>query len=252
MTANILIVDDDKNTREGLERALRNQYKIYIAESAEKALNIMHEKHIDIILSDLQMPGMNGMDFLKQVKKYNNDAIFILLTAYGNIETAVDAMKNGAYDFLTKPVNLNHLEVLFERAVKSIKIEKENTQLHAQLDKKYGMESIIGESTPMQKLFDMIKQVAPTQATVLIHGESGTGKELVANAIHRLSTRSKAPFIPVNCAALSENLLESELFGHEKGSFTGATNKREGRFELANTGTLFLDEISEMSNEIQV
>jgi DNA-binding NtrC family response regulator len=252
MTVNILIVDDDKNTREGLQRALKNQYKIYIAESAEKALNIMHEKHIDIILSDLQMPGMNGMDFLKQVKKYNNNVIFILLTAYGNIETAVDAMKNGAYDFLTKPVNLDHLEVLFERAVKSIKIETENTQLHAQLDEKYGLESIIGESEPMQKLFDMIKQVAPTQATVLIHGESGTGKELVANAIHRLSTRSKAPFIPVNCAALSESLLESELFGHEKGSFTGATNKREGRFELADTGTLFLDEISEMSKEIQV
>ena len=252
MITNILIVDDDKNTREGLQRALKARYKIYIAESAEKALNIMHEKHIDIILSDLQMPGMNGMDFLKQVKKYNNDVIFILLTAYGNIETAVDAMKNGAYDFLTKPVNLNHLELLFERAVKSINIEKENSQLHAQLDEKYGIESIIGESEPMQKLFNTIKQVAPTQATVLIQGESGTGKELVSKAIHRLSTRSKAPFIPVNCAALSESLLESELFGHEKGSFTGATNKREGRFELADTGTLFLDEISEMSQEIQV
>ncbi len=252
MIANILIVDDDKNTREGLERALKNQYKVYIAESAEKALNIMHEKRIDIILSDLQMPGMNGMDFLKQVKKYNNDLIFILLTAYGNIETAVEAMKNGAYDFLTKPVNLNHLELLFERAIKSNKIEKENSQLHAQLDEKYGIESIIGESEPMQKLFNMIKQVAPTQATVLIQGESGTGKELVAKAIHRLSSRNKAPFIPVNCAALSESLLESELFGHEKGSFTGATNKREGRFELADKGTLFLDEISEMSQEIQV
>jgi two-component system, NtrC family, response regulator AtoC len=252
MIANILIVDDDKNTREGLERALKNQYKVYTAASAEKALNIMHEKHIDIILSDLQMPGMNGMDFLKQVKKYNDDLIFILLTAYGNIETAVEAMKNGAYDFLTKPVNLNHLELLFERAIKSNKIEKENSQLHAQLDEKYGIESIIGESEPMQKLFNMIKQVAPTQATVLIQGESGTGKELVAKAIHRLSSRSKAPFIPVNCAALSESLLESELFGHEKGSFTGATNKREGRFELADTGTLFLDEISEMSQEIQV
>ncbi|MDA3799732.1 MAG: sigma-54 dependent transcriptional regulator [Kiritimatiellae bacterium] len=252
MNANILIVDDDKNTREGLQRALKNQYKIYIAESAESALNILHEKNIDIILSDLQMPGMDGLSFLKQIKKFNNDVIFILLTAYGDIETAVNAMKNGAYDFLTKPVNLNHLELLFERAIKSMKIEKENTQLHAQLDEKYGMDSIIGESEPMQKLFNIIKQVAPTQATVLIHGESGTGKELVANAIHRLSSRNKAPFIPVNCAALSKNLLESELFGHEKGSFTGATNKREGRFELADTGTLFLDEISEMSQEIQV
>ncbi|NQU41010.1 MAG: sigma-54-dependent Fis family transcriptional regulator, partial [Lentisphaerae bacterium] len=161
-------------------------------------------------------------------------------------------MKRGAYDFLMKPVNLDHLDLLLKRALRSRDVESENANLHEQLDDKYGLERLIGTSASMAQLYDTIRQASPTQATVLIHGESGTGKELVAHAVHRLSTRARGPFIPVHCAALSMNLLESELFGHEKGAFTGAAARRKGRFELADGGTLFLDEVSEIDASIQV
>lgn len=248
----VMIVDDDKNTREGLKRALQGQYEVIMADSGEKALPLLDERTIDIVLSDIRMTGIDGMVLLQRITARSNPPIVIMLTAYGNVETAVEAIKRGAYDFLTKPVNLDHLDLLLKRALRSHEVETENQSLRAQLDSRFGLEHIIGQSAMIQEVFDIIKQAAPSQATVLIQGESGTGKELVAHAIHQLSTRSKGPFIPVHCAALAPTLLESELFGHEKGSFTGAAERRRGRFEMADGGTLFLDEISEIPTSIQV
>lgn len=248
----ILIVDDEKNTREGLARALKRQYRVFTAESAETALSVLSEETVDLMLSDIRMPGEDGLSLLKTVRQRYPSVLCILLTAYGSIETSVEAMKSGAYDFLTKPVNLDQLDIKLDQALKTRKLESENRELRKRLDDRYGFENIIGTSEPMQALFDTIRQVSPTQANVLIQGESGTGKELVARAIHRLSTRSDGPFVAVHCAALSATLLESELFGHEKGAFTGAIAQSKGRFELANGGTLFLDEISEIDLSIQV
>jgi len=248
----VLIVDDDKNTRDGLSRALRRNYEVFLAESAERALGILDESGIDILLSDVRMPGMDGITLIQRAMARNPGLICILVTAYGNVETAVEAMKRGAYDFLTKPVNLDHLDLLLRRALRSSKVESENLRLREQLDEKFALENIVGYSPVMRQLFEVIKQTAPTQANVLIQGASGTGKELVAHAIHRLSTRDKGPFIAVHCSALSPTLLESELFGHEKGAFTGAVARRRGRFELADGGTLFLDEISDIDESIQV
>ncbi len=247
-----MIVDDDRNTRDGLGRALRSGFHVLIAESGERALDMMGSQTVDIMLSDVRMPGMDGITLLQRALARSPRLICILLTAYGNVEVAVEAMKRGAYDFLMKPVNLDHLDLLLKRALHSRDMETENTELRQQLDDRFGMERIIGEAPAMQQLFDIIRQASPTQATVLIQGESGTGKELVAHAIHRLSTRTKGPFIPVHCAALSSTLLESELFGHEKGAYTGAANQRHGRFEMADGGTLFLDEISEIDPSVQV
>lgn len=248
----ILIVDDDRNTREGLKRALGPTYTILLADSAERALAMLDETPVDIVLSDLRMSGMDGMTLLQRGMARSSPPIFIMLTAYGNVETAVEAMKLGAYDFLMKPVNLDHLEMLIRRALRSRDVESENRSLREQLDTRFGLESLIGESTAMKDVFDVVRQAAPTQATILLQGESGTGKELVAHAIHRLSPRAKGAFVAVHCASLSPTLLESELFGHEKGAFTGATERRRGRFELADGGTLFLDEISEIDPSVQV
>jgi DNA-binding NtrC family response regulator len=248
----LLIVDDDRNTRDGLARALRPHYHILIAENGSHALDILGTHSVDVMMSDVRMPGIDGLTLLQRALAHNPRLICILLTAYGSVEVAVEAMKRGAYDFLMKPVNLDHLDILLKRALHSRDVETENTELRQQLDNKFGMEHIIGEAPAMHQLFDVIRQAAPTQATVLIQGESGTGKELVAHAIHRLSTRAKGPFIPVHCAALTPTLLESELFGHEKGAYTGAAFQRHGRFEMADGGTLFLDEISEIDPSIQV
>lgn len=248
----ILIVDDDKNTREGLKRALQGTYDIVLADSAEKSLPLLDERTIDIVMSDIVMSGMDGMTLLQRIMARSNPPIVIMLTAYGSVETAVEAMKRGAYDFLIKPVNLDHLDMLLKRALRSHEVESENLNLRAQLDTRFGLDNIIGNSDAMREVFDTIRQAAPTQATILIQGESGTGKELVAHAIHQFSTRSKGPFVAVHCAALTPSLLESELFGHEKGAFTGAAERRQGRFELADGGTLFLDEISEIEIAIQV
>ncbi len=248
----VLIVDDDKNTREGLRRALRNHYRIRLAESAERALEALADDGVDVMLTDMRMPGTDGMALLRRAQARHPELICIMLTAYGSVETAVEAMKQGAYDFLTKPVNLDHLEMLIARALRSRDVEHKNRELEQQLDNKYGLENLIGGSAVMQPVFDTIRQVAPTQASVLITGPSGTGKELAAHALHRLSTRARGPFVAVHCAALSDNLLESELFGHEKGAFTGAQSRRKGRFELADGGTLFLDEISEIDPSVQV
>ena len=248
----ILIVDDEKNTREGLSRALRPSYEIMLADSAEQALSLLSQESVDIILTDLRMPGLDGLELLERVTRRTPHPLVIMLTAYGSVESAVEAMKKGAYDFLMKPVNLDQLDILLRRAIRSREMETENVDLKKQLDSKYGLESIISLSPQMQEMFEVIRQAAPTQATVLIQGESGTGKELVAQAIHRLSPRAAGPFIAVHCAALSTTLLESELFGHEKGAFTGAVERRRGRFELADGGTLFLDEVSEIDPSVQV
>ena len=248
----ILIVDDEKNTREGLARALRGEYAVAEAENGQRALEWLETHSADVVLSDLRMPGMDGMALLSRLLGREPKPVLILLTAYGNIETAVEAMKRGAYDFLAKPVNLDRLDLLLKRALAERQLGAENQRLREQLDSKYGFENIIGVSPAMQDVFETIRQAAPTRATVLIQGESGTGKELVARALHQCSPRRDGPFVPVHCAALAPTLLESELFGHEKGAFTGAVERRRGRFEMADGGTLFLDEIGEIDASLQV
>ncbi len=248
----VLIVEDEKNTREGLDRALRRHYQTLLADSGERALKMLDETTIHAVLSDLRLPGMDGLTLVRRALTHSSQPLCILLTAYGSIETAVEAMKAGAYDFLTKPVNLDQLDLVLQRALQSRRLETDNRNLRTQLDKKYGLEAIIGKTPVMEEMFQLIQQVAPSRATVLIQGESGTGKELVAHAIHGLSAHAQGPFIAVHCAALPQTLLESELFGHEKGAFTGAVERRRGRFELAEGGTLFLDEISEIDPTLQV
>lgn len=248
----ILIVDDERGTREGLLRALRSKYRILLADSAETALDTLAKRRVDLMLSDIRMPGMSGLDLMERALANYDGLICILLTAYGDIETATKAMRLGAADFLTKPVELDQLELRLDRALDSQKMRRENRILREQLESQNALETMIGESSAMREVFDTIKQVAPTQASVLVEGESGTGKELVARALHKLSPRSEAPFVPVHCAALSSGLLESELFGHEKGAFTGASSRHTGRFEAADGGTLFLDEIAEIDKSVQV
>jgi len=248
----VLVVDDEKNSRDGLARALRRTYEVRVAESGAVALKILSEGPVDVMLSDLRMPVMDGMTLMQRALAGSPGLTCILLTAYGSVETAVEAMRHGATDFLTKPVNLGELELVLQRVLRSRQAETENRQLREQLDSKFGMENIIGNSPAMQEVFDVVRQVAPSRATVLIQGESGTGKELIAKAIHQLSPRRHGAFVPVHCAALSSTLLESELFGHEKGSFTGAVERRKGRFEMADGGSLFLDEIGEVDPTVQV
>ena len=253
MTDRILIVDDEKDTREFMARALSDKYEVLTAADAELAMKQLDaDRSIRLLLSDVRMPGEDGITLMKAAKAMNPGLAVILLTAFGSIDQAVAAMKDGADDFITKPVDLDQLELRIEKALKAHRLESEVKHLKAQLDEKYGMNGIVGNSPAMQKVFRMIRQAAPTDATVLIQGPSGTGKELVARAIHNLSNRSKGPFVAVEFAAISPNLLESEMFGHEKGAFTGAVSRRIGRFEAANHGTIFLDEISEMPLELQV
>jgi len=248
----ILIVDDEKNTREGLRNAMEEQYDVCVAGDIAGAKAIMETEQVDLLLTDLRLGGESGMDILSWALRQQNPPACIMMTAYGGIEDAVEAMKHGAYDFVIKPVNIDRLDLLAKRALHGSEIERENTRLREQIDKKFGLESFVGESPAITRVLDTIRQVAPSRATVLITGESGTGKELAAHAIHQLSPRRRGPFIAVHCAALSPQLLESELFGHEKGSFTGATERRIGRFEQAAGGTLFLDEIGEIDAATQV
>ncbi len=247
----LLIVDDDRNTRQGLELALREKYDVRLAESADAALKVLFETTVDAMLSDIRMPGMDGLSLLQRALARSPQPVCILMTAYGSIDKAVEAIKRGAADYITKPYNLDDLEMRLDRALRSRTIEHENARLLDELDRRHGLDSIIGNSPPMVRVREMIKQAAPTPATVLVRGESGTGKEIVAHAIHQLSSRAKGPFIAVHCAALSQSLMESELFGHEKGAFTGAHERRIGRFEQADGGTLFLDEVSEIDPATQ-
>ena len=248
----ILVVDDEKNSREGLGRALQRNYEVLLAENGQRALDVLASSHVDILLSDVRMPGMDGLTLLQRALARTPQPVCIMLTAYGTIELAVEAMRRGAYDFMTKPINLDRLDMMLKRALHTRDVEVENRNLHEQLDSKHGFAEIIGQSPAMQEIFDTVRQVSASRATVLIQGESGTGKELVARAIHRLSPRAKGPLVSVHCAALSTTLLESELFGHEKGAFTGANERRAGRFELSDGGTLFLDEVSEIDASVQV
>jgi two-component system response regulator AtoC len=252
MAPSVLIVDDEKHTREGLQQALADNYDVSVAASADEAFNLMDVHSFDVVLTDLRMPGKSGLKVIDRALAMPNKPAVLMMTAYGSIDTAVEAMRRGAVDFLTKPVNIERLDVLIRRALKTKTLEVEVQQLHERLDDKFSLDQIVGESPLIKEVIEKVKKVAQSKATILIEGESGTGKELVAQAIHQSSPRARGPFIAVHCAALSESLLESELFGHERGSFTGATERRIGRFESADGGTLFLDEIGEISGAIQV
>ena len=252
MLTSILIVDDEKHTREGLQQFLEDDYDVYLAASADEAFNLLETEPFDVVLTDLRMAGKSGMKVIDKALALPKPPICIMMTAYGTVETAVEAMKRGAYDFLTKPVNLEKLEILIRRALKGRQTEAQVVQLQERLDQRFSFEGIVGNSRAIQDVIERVKLVAPSRATVLIQGETGTGKELIAQSIHQNSDRARAAFVPVHCAALASNLLESELFGHEKGAFTGATERRIGRFEGADGGTLFLDEIGEIDASIQV
>ena len=253
MKPTLLIVDDEKPTREGLRAALDERFDVYLAEDAKSALDLLESESFDVMLTDFKMPNEDGMKLIARAKSLPKPPVCILMTAYGSEELAVDAMKRGADDYIAKGrLQIDELEMRIARAVRSQTLETENVSLRQQLSSKFGMENIVGESSLMQEVFDTVKQVAPTRATVLILGESGTGKEMVAKAIHQLSPRGKQPLVSVHCAALSPTLLESELFGHERGAFTGAHERRIGRFEQAQGGTLFLDEIGEIDAALQI
>lgn len=252
MQPTILIVDDEKHTRDGLRRLLEDEYDVYVAEDIAGAMGVLEREQVDLLLTDLRLGGEDGMQLIERTLKMPHPPICIMMTAYGSVDTAVEAMKRGAYDFVTKPLNLDKVEILISRALGSRRMEQENRALKQQVEERFGLENILGESLALREVLDTIRQVAPSSASVLIEGESGTGKELAAHAIHNLSRRNKAKFVVVHCAALSPTLLESELFGHEKGAFTGAHERRIGRFEQANGGTIFLDEIGEIDASTQV
>ena len=250
--ATVLVIDDERNTREGLSRALSDAYRVLLAEDARRGLEILKHETVDVVLTDLKMPGMDGMTFIRRATAAPDAPLVIMMTAYGSVQTAVEAMKVGAYDYLTKPLNLDNLEMMIQRGLESRQLRAENEALRRRLDKRYGLERIVGNSAPMQEVFDTVRQVAPARSTVLITGESGTGKELIAHALHQLSPRVEQPFVVVHCASLNPNLLESELFGHEKGAYTGAHERQIGRFEKADGGSLFLDEIGEIDASTQI
>ncbi|HUZ17901.1 MAG TPA: sigma-54 dependent transcriptional regulator [Spirochaetia bacterium] len=256
MKFNVLVVDDEKNIREGLGKALElDGHNVLLAPDGRKAMDIVNNTDIDLVVADLKMPGLSGQELLKQISSAYPMIPVIILTGHGTIETAVDAMRDGAFDFLTKPVNLDRLSLLAKRALSNRKLILEHRALKEEVEKnerKQKFAKIIGKSPEMKRVLDVVEQVAPTRASVLITGESGVGKELIADAIHNLSDRKDHPFIKVHCAALTETLLESELFGHERGAFTGAIATKRGRFELANTGTILLDEIGEISPAVQI
>jgi DNA-binding NtrC family response regulator len=249
----LLVVDDEKNIRTGLAAALQmDGYEVETAAAGDEGWKRFQKGDIDLVITDLRMPGVSGEELLKRISAETPGIPVIVLTGHGTVESAVSAMRNCAYDFLTKPVNLERLSLLVKRALQNRELALRHHQLEEELERKKQFETIIGASVPMRRVFDTISRAAPARASVLITGESGVGKELVADAIHELSPRKGKPLIKVHCAALAASLLESELFGHEKGAFTGAVSRMRGRFELANEGTLFLDEIGEIDQNIQI
>jgi DNA-binding NtrC family response regulator len=249
----LLIVDDEKPTRDGLRAALEDHYEVWVAEDAKAAMTLLEQETFAVMLTDFRLPQEDGMKLIARAKSLPKPPICILMTAYGSEELAVEAMKRGADDYIAKGrLQIDELEMRIARSLRQQHLEVENVQLRERLDDKFSMEHIAGDSPAMREIFEVVRQVAPTRATVLLLGESGTGKELFAKAIHQLSPRALHPMISVHCAALSSTLLESELFGHEKGAFTGAMEKRIGRFEQAQGGTLFLDEIGEIDQSLQV
>ena len=253
MTPTLLIVDDEKTTREGLRAALEERYDVYLADDAKAAMELLEKDHFDVLLTDFRLPTEDGMKLIARAKSLSKPPICILMTAYGSEELAVEAMKRGADDYIAKGrLQIDELEMRIANALRRQNLEVENVALHQQLDAKFGLQGLTGESAPMKEILEVVQQVAPTRATVLLLGESGTGKEMVAKVIHQLSPRAQQPMVTVHCAALAPTLLESELFGHEKGAFTGAYERRIGRFEQAQGGTLFLDEIGEIDASIQI
>lgn len=256
----LLIVDDEKPTRDALRMALEDSFDCYVAADLKQASQVLKSEDVDLLLTDLRLGADSGMDVLDTALAQPNPPVAVMMTAYGSVDTAVEAMRQGAWHFVTKPLNLDEVELLLKRAVRNRTLEKENVKLTAENESlrqskakaSHGLERLIGSSPEMTRVADKIVQIAPTRATVLIEGESGTGKEVVAHALHDLSGRPGEKFVAVNCAALSSQLLESELFGHEKGAFTGAAQRRIGRFEQAHGGTLFLDEIGEIDSQTQV
>ena len=252
-SGSLLIVDDDKSNLTSLERIfVREGLEVVLAPDGKVALEVLRRQQISVCLTDLMMPNVSGLDLLKAVKKVSPETEVILMTAFGTVEKAVEAMRDGAWDFVTKPFKRIQIVRAVRRALDKQLLLLENKALRAQLNESRRDPTIIGNSLPIRQLMDLVNQVAPSTATVLLQGESGTGKELVARAIHRLSSRGDRPSIALNCAALPESILEAELFGHERGAFTGATERRPGRFEVADGGTLFLDEIAETSPAVQV
>jgi DNA-binding NtrC family response regulator len=252
MLPTLLIVDDERSTRDGLRSALEDDFEIYTAAGLAEAKAILKSESIQLLLTDLRLGGDSGMDVLSAALNTPEPPVAIMMTAYGSVDTAVEAMRRGAWHFVTKPLNLDEVEMLLKRALRTRSLESENRRLTEQVRAESGLERLIGKSPAIARVGELVRQVAPTRATVLIEGESGTGKEVVAHTIHHLSGRPAAKLVIVNCAALSPQLLESELFGHEKGSFTGAAQRRIGRFEQADGGTLFLDEIGEIDAATQV
>ncbi len=250
----LLIVDDEKNTRDGLKQFLESQdYDVLTAADGEEGFRQYREAKPELVLADIRMPRLDGIGLLEKIKAENPNALVILLTAYGSVEDAVKAMRKGAYYYLTKPVNLEELEFLIKKALSSLTLEEENRELRRALfQEKFEQGNILAQSKKMKAVLKTVDQIAPSSSTVLIEGESGTGKELIAHRIHESSPRRNFPFIAVHCGALTETLLASELFGHERGAFTGAVEKKVGRFERAHQGTLFLDEVGEISPEMQV
>src|SRR5690349_10968398 len=250
-TGRILVVEDHESERKAITHILRSEgFTVFGAENADKALSYI-EENIDVVLSDLHMGDVSGLQLLQLWKKRRPETQFILLTGHSSVDSAVEAIKSGAYDYLTKPINPDELVLLIKRAVETLEKDKEIDNLRRRLDQKFGLDAIIGQSKPMKDVFAKIQRAAPVDSTVLILGESGTGKELVAQALHHNSPRKKGPFVAVNCAAVPATLVESELFGHVRGAFTGATDRRIGRFEQADGGTLFIDEIGDFELGLQ-
>jgi len=251
--ARILVVDDEANARAALRTILSEEgYEIAEASDGEGGLSTLIEFAPDVVLADVRMPRMDGLTFLRKAKEQGSDVSFVMMTAFASVEAAVEAMRLGAENFLVKPLDVNAVLVFLEKALEKRKLVKEAAGLRERVRERYRLEGLVGEAPELQAVYEVVKQAATTKATVLVLGESGTGKELIAQALHELSPRKDKPFVKVACAALSETLLESELFGHERGSFTGAVGRKEGRFELADSGTLFLDEIGEISPTVQV
>lgn len=253
MSATILLVDDEPEILSGLKMAFgRTEHEILTAGSGEEAIHILNSEVVDVVVTDLKMGDLDGKGVLRHAMSVKPQPAVIILTAHGTIESAVEALKEGAYNYMTKPVNVKELRAQVDKAAEHRSVVRENHELKQVINKRFGIDGMIGESSEMEKIYQMIRQVGPTKATVLVTGESGTGKEVLARALHQISPRAKKTCVAVNCAALPESLLESELFGHERGAFTGAVARRPGRFEAAHNGTLFLDEIGEIPLSMQV
>ncbi len=249
--ATILIVDDEDGIRDSMRMLLKDQYRLVFSGNGREALKLFKAESPDLVLLDIRLPEIDGLEVLSRMKDLDPEAEVIMLTALNTINYAVSAMKAGAYDYLTKPFDIEAIQSIIEKVLEKKSLRKQNLYLREEIEKKYSFEKIVGRSKPIKEIFNLIGQVAKSDSTVLIYGESGTGKELVARAIHNLSKRKEKLFVPVNCAAIPENLLESELFGHERGAFTGAFDRKLGKFEIADGGTLFLDEIGSLPMPMQ-